>query len=718
MPNSQSLNITGSITIEFWMRPYSFGSWRRITIKGSSSNYPFQYWTGQYSTSGQLAFGIRNTSDSEVLTSNSDASFTSNVWHYVAGTYNSSSGELKLYRNGDVVGTTNTNPGNLKSLNINASFGAQGDNNAEHFHGELDEIRIYNRTLKQAEIVAHYQRRIYASPEPQVSYGTEEVGLSSCANLSIQNANYYLTTNVTSAGSCINITANNVTLNCNGFTINYSQSSVGYGVNDSGYNHTTIENCTIVQGGSYGYSYPIFINDSVNNTIKDNNVTVLEVYDGISINYVYNSNISSNKIYAYGYFPYIIHLSYSYNNTVTLNEVYWSSTSSGYWAECIYLDYWSGNNNVTFNNVTFAGAPGNAISFWKASGNNISNNIIHTLGNGSTGIYVYNNNYNNTLSSNTITVGGKDSCGVWLDSSDYNNLTNNTISANGSSAIGIYVYASSNNTVLQTNISVNGSWGIGLYLRNDSDRNVFANMSIRSLQYYAVYFRNSSTSTPDNNTFYNNLFNASATPVAFENITVFSVNYWNTTNQTGTRTYSNGGKIGGNYYTNSTGNGFSDTCTDANQDGFCDSPYNVTTNSACILGSTCENNTDYLAYSKLWEAQSIPYILSTIAGGEFMIKKDGVSYNATASGNINDGTWHHVIAIYDGSLIKIYVDGLLKASTSYSGGIPYSGSNLRIGTNYSSTSTGNFNGTMDNVRIYNRVISEDEIRARANGMCS
>jgi hypothetical protein len=84
-----------------------------------------------------------------------------------------------------------------------------------------------------------------------------------------------------------------------------------------------------------------------------------------------------------------------------------------------------------------------------------------------------------------------------------------------------------------------------------------------------------------NNLFYNNLFNVSS--VYFDGT---NINYWNTTRQTGTRIYSAGTEIGGNYWTNATGNGYSDTCTDADKDGFCDDPYVLAT-----------DNVDYLALS-------------------------------------------------------------------------------------------------------------------------
>jgi hypothetical protein len=89
-----------------------------------------------------------------------------------------------------------------------------------------------------------------------------------------------------------------------------------------------------------------------------------------------------------------------------------------------------------------------------------------------------------------------------------------------------------------------------------------------------------------NNTIYNNLMNSST--FYFDG---FDANNWNTTKQSGTRIYTDGNQIGGNYWTNSTGNGFSDTCADNNTDGFCDDPY--------VMDA---NETDYLPLSSLYQA--------------------------------------------------------------------------------------------------------------------
>ena len=74
------------------------------------------------------------------------------------------------------------------------------------------------------------------------------------------------------------------------------------------------------------------------------------------------------------------------------------------------------------------------------------------------------------------------------------------------------------------------------------------------------------------------------------------------------------------------------------------------------------------------------------------------------------GTWHHIAGTYDGSTIRLYVDGVEKASGSVSGPIQTSSTPLYIGNKpFSSYSGDFFKGIIDEVRIYNRALLHQEI---------
>ena len=75
------------------------------------------------------------------------------------------------------------------------------------------------------------------------------------------------------------------------------------------------------------------------------------------------------------------------------------------------------------------------------------------------------------------------------------------------------------------------------------------------------------------------------------------------------------------------------------------------------------------------------------------------------------GQWQHVAATYDGTTARFYVDGVETASAPYAGNVG-DGNSWRIGA-YGAPATGFFDGSVDNVRIYDRALSAGEIETDA-----
>ncbi len=80
----------------------------------------------------------------------------------------------------------------------------------------------------------------------------------------------------------------------------------------------------------------------------------------------------------------------------------------------------------------------------------------------------------------------------------------------------------------------------------------------------------------------------------------------------------------------------------------------------------------------------------------------------TGSINVNDGLWHHVAGVYDGSRVYLYVDGNLDVSEPSSGSIGTNNYKVLIGSNAQQTNR-YWNGWIDDVRIYNRGLDIDDI---------
>jgi regulator of extracellular matrix RemA (YlzA/DUF370 family) len=269
--------------------------------------------------------------------------------------------------------------------------------------------------------------------------------------------------------------------------------------------------------------------------------------------------------------------------------------------------------NITIKNCIVTQWGGDNIHFENADNNTIENITTNRAVN--IGLHLL------SSSNNTIANLNSDSNGlrsIQLDNSDNNELINITTSNNQYQ--GVVIFSGSNNNTIINLTSFGNNDGINIL----DSYNEIRNSNLSNNKRYGVYILANSNIVKDsiisnnptgiyfssysNNIIYNNLLNNTNNfyiPAGY-------TNYWNTTRQTGTRIYSPGTEIGGNYWTNPDGNGYSDTCTDADKDGFCDNPYVLAT-----------NNIDYLALSDEYSppttttlppVHGVPLLSSTLVG--------------------------------------------------------------------------------------------------------
>lgn len=87
--------------------------------------------------------------------------------------------------------------------------------------------------------------------------------------------------------------------------------------------------------------------------------------------------------------------------------------------------------------------------------------------------------------------------------------------------------------------------------------------------------------------------------------------------------------------------------------------------------------------------------------------------NAYSSTALTTGVWVHVAATFDGTTTRFYKDGVLDGTSLLITALPVNTLPLRIGAG--STGSNNFSGLIDDVRIYDRALSQDEIQAVMRG---
>jgi len=87
-------------------------------------------------------------------------------------------------------------------------------------------------------------------------------------------------------------------------------------------------------------------------------------------------------------------------------------------------------------------------------------------------------------------------------------------------------------------------------------------------------------------------------------------------------------------------------------------------------------------------------------------------YRPTSS-TVNDGEWHHFVGIRDGATMTLYVDGQLNQGTQTNSDIININSNGNLCIGYNDNEGGSpaafLNGSLDDVRIYNRALSQAEV---------
>jgi hypothetical protein len=115
----------------------------------------------------------------------------------------------------------------------------------------------------------------------------------------------------------------------------------------------------------------------------------------------------------------------------------------------------------------------------------------------------------------------------------------------------------------------------------------------------------------------------------------------------------------------------------------------------------------------IFKATDMYYLMGFTPQGKPDMGGTFASSNVYGSGALPVNTWTHLAATYDGTTMNFYVNGVLASSRAQTGAIATSNGALSIGGD--SISSGQFwAGLIDEVRIYNRALSESEIHTDMN----
>src|SRR5260370_3176513 len=91
---------------------------------------------------------------------------------------------------------------------------------------------------------------------------------------------------------------------------------------------------------------------------------------------------------------------------------------------------------------------------------------------------------------------------------------------------------------------------------------------------------------------------------------------------------------------------------------------------------------------------------------------DSAGWHYAAPFNVVQGVWSHVAATYDGTTIRLYVDGTLVSSLAYAATPASNGVGFRIGRRWDSGSM--LAGRIEEAAVYSGALSQSPIAAHYN----
>ncbi len=151
IPDASSIDLTNGMTMEAWVNPSNVTGFKTIICKDrTTSNYTYTLAANNNTTtvanqrpSSRLRIGSAN----QTVTGTSKLAL--NTWTHVASTYDGAT--FRLYVNGVQVSSLAVT-GNITVTTDPLRIGGTTALSGQYFAGLIDEVRIYNRALTQAEI--------------------------------------------------------------------------------------------------------------------------------------------------------------------------------------------------------------------------------------------------------------------------------------------------------------------------------------------------------------------------------------------------------------------------------------------------------------------------------------------------------------------------------------------------------------------------------------
>ncbi len=161
--NPPALNVTGTITLEAWVRPTATDGFRDILARGyvlsPAAEVVLRVYNGSYQ--GGSWNGNDHIASAPIPTGDL------NTWVHLAVVYDGAA--WRLYRNGLLL-TSTPDPVGAVPVTAGWAVGAAADGTERWFAGDIDEVRLWSRPRSAAEITDGLRRRLDGTEAGLVGY--------------------------------------------------------------------------------------------------------------------------------------------------------------------------------------------------------------------------------------------------------------------------------------------------------------------------------------------------------------------------------------------------------------------------------------------------------------------------------------------------------------------------------------------------------------------
>jgi parallel beta-helix repeat protein len=190
-------------------------------------------------------------------------------------------------------------------------------------------------------------------------------GLTNCANLTVPDSSYVMLNDFYTTGTCINISANNVSLNCAGFKIYGDNVGNDYGILVYNWtNQSSIRNCYVQNFTNGIYFERSNWSNVTSSTVYNSSSNGMRPYYSDNI-LIYNNNISYMRSLATG-----IYATRATNSNYSYNKLDFDDGG---------LSMDGGSNYNTIQNNNFSNSPYSGIAILSANSNRFIGNSLYRI---------------------------------------------------------------------------------------------------------------------------------------------------------------------------------------------------------------------------------------------------------------------------------------------------------------------------------------------------